>query len=242
MKHHHLVIAVGLLLFVCHISLSAYQADAPKEQPSVSVFASIDQTVARIRNDIASEKVDNNVQKVQFVKRVNGLLDVIYRSNERIREAAQTHPGSKIPAAYLDSLTFNSRLLNQIHGPYLKGSRERERILNLLTDIASDMTVKAQYTRSSLGAALRLVQAVVNTKDGDRDVAGLEVWYAPKALANTPAAYQRFEKFSTPTYSELAPGNYVMWSKKGDRVGDKVPVTLGREGQSRVEVDLQAPR
>lgn len=239
MRHHHLVKAAGLLLFMCHISLSAYQSRAPKEQPSVAVFASIDRTVARIRDDIASMKSGNGEQ---FVKRVKDLLDVIDRSNERIREVAQSRPGSKIPAVYLDSLNINSDLLNLIDESYPSRPKEKEEILNLLTDIASDMTVKAEYTRSSLGAALRLVQAVVHTKDGEQDVAGLEVWYAPKALANTPAAYQRFEKFSTPTYSELAPGNYVMWSKKGDKIGDKVPVTLGREGQSRVEVDLQAPR
>jgi hypothetical protein len=107
--------------------------------------------------------------------------------------------------------------------------------------VASDLEIKAAYIHSSRGTALRLVQVVVHTVKDSKELGGYEVWYVPKGWADDPGAFRRFGRLSSPTYTDLAPGNYLMWVQKGEVSAAKQTFSVGKQGKSRDELDLVTP-
>lgn len=143
----------------------------------------------------------------------------------------------QIPEAYLYSLRLDSNLLEQTRDRTANGIADLV-IVSSLELVANDLNMKATYIRSSRSSSLRLVEVLVHTVKSGRETGGYEVWYVPVGWVDEPGEHKRFGRLSSPTYSDLAPGNYFMWSRLDETEFKKTAISIGKNGRSRDEVDL----
>ena len=86
-----------------------------------------------------------------------------------------------------------------------------------------------------------MIEVTVHTKANGGVVPECEVWYVPKGLSNKKERCKKFDRNSSPTSHALPPGNYFMWAKRGEGVGERLPVSPGEDGRVDKIVDLRAP-
>jgi hypothetical protein len=102
--------------------------------------------------------------------------------------------------------------------------------------LAGDSRLLAQATGD-------LILVVANTKDRSGAIAnGYEVWYVPPALEDETDLYERFDRVSPDAKKNLPVAKYLMWTRAADgTLGERRPVRVGDDNQTRKEVDLPIP-
>lgn len=199
----------------------------------------------------AEDVFSNMRQSVEFLNRNTVELPFKAREKQRLRHGLNSISedldfietvalkGRKrqIPEAYLYSLRLDANLLEQMKDRTATGIADLV-IVSSLELVANDLNVKTTYIRSARSSSLRLVEVLVHTVKSGRETGGYEVWYVPVGWGDEPREYKRFGRLSSPTYSDLAPGNYFMWSRLNERQFQKTTISIGKNGRSRDEVDL----
>lgn len=140
---------------------------------------------------------------------------------------------------YRESLKQNQEALQRVFGPDL----EIEAKLEVCRAIAKDIEVKKVYAQKNPEAAFEPARVTVQTKNGEKEESGFQVWYVPKAWDTMTDRHKRFDKNSSPTDHKLAPGAYTMWTQVPAlcNAGNKQPISVGEYGQPEQTVDLPVP-
>jgi hypothetical protein len=225
-----------VLIVITTLTLSPRTSQGVKLQgvadPNEGMFIDIRNSV-----EFLNHKTIELAFKPREKERMNHALSTIIRDIDFIQTVALKGRMRQIPEAYLHSLRLNADLLQQVRRRTANGKADAF-ILDSLELVASDLNLKAQYIRSSRGSNLRLVEVLVHTLDDRKEVGGYEVWYVPVGWVDEPREYKRFGRLSSPTYMDLTPGNYLMWSRLKNRESEKTNISVGKNGRSRDEVDL----
>lgn len=226
-------VAVITLVISSLLSLRAVgQSSSPDVKQLSSVFESLRHSTSQLRDLIPGM----GFQRFE-IDNITAWLNSLDSNVEYLAEIARSQGNTKIPAQYDASLRSNARLLESLTR-YNSSATEKQKLYKVLGDVALDLQIKVIYSRSALGSAFRLVQIVVHTKEQDKEIGGYQVWYVPKGWADIKDQAKPFDRLSSPTYMELPPGNYVMWTHKAGNNSKFQPVSLGDDGRSRKEIDL----
>ena len=194
---------------------------------------------------------DQRVVLVEMSRAIDGLLggNVNVRNDEEREQLArlwsdmgrdhgvlnrfsQQHA---IPKEYRSSLVEDTEILQEI----ARGKTQPNETLQLCRDVAEDLQIKSAYARRA--SPFDPVIASVYTKNGTKEVSGLEVCYVKKGLLKRTDKHKTFDKQSSPTSAILPPGNYVMWSRHGKNCGPQKTVNLGEDGREKKSIDLGVP-
>jgi hypothetical protein len=115
--------------------------------------------------------------------------------------------------------------------------------LQLLRDIAQDVSIKAMHCRQS-GLASNQSVAVITKRNGLDEVKGLSVLYIAKFFQAKPEGHVReFAGFSSPALADLVPGVYILWSRANDgsnRTGQPKEIRIGA-GAPKGPIEVLAP-
>lgn len=201
-------------------------------QPS-SVFESLQRSTSRLR-ELTPKMGFQGAQ----AETISDWLRSIDSNVSYLYEIARAQPNMRMSAEYTASLSSDARLLESITIFKTHSAKERDRFYKVLDEVSSDLRIKVSYSRSALGSPFRLVQVLVHTRTQDKEVGGYQVWYVPKGWADVRDEAKPFDRLSSPTYMDLPPGNYLMWTHKRGRNSKRQPVSLGDDGRSRREIDL----
>jgi hypothetical protein len=224
--------AIGLLVFFPSFVAIGENEPTFLNQPT-SVFESLRHSTSLLKETTPRL----GFQGVE-AETVRGWLNSIDSNVSFLEGIAREQPNMQIPKDYTASLNLDSRLLNSITVLSSKHPQDNKRVYEALGDVASDLQIKVAYARSALGAAFRLVQVLVHTRKGDQEIGGYQVWYVAKGWADVQDEAKPFDRLSSPTYMDLPPGNYMIWTHKGQTNSKRQPVSLGDDGKSRREIDL----
>jgi hypothetical protein len=138
---------------------------------------------------------------------------------------------------YLESLRGDLRLLNRVNKP-----KQGEKPLSVLSDVASDVQLKADNCRNSADGLGKDIKVRVHTKASGKEIGGFEVYYVPRGLLDIKSAHDRFPRQSSPTDEKiLCPGRYAVWACKKGFSGQAVTQAIGGHGETRLEMDLEVP-
>lgn len=173
-------------------------------------------------------------------EKADTLLNDIVVAIAKIQETAKARASAPIPPEYLESLRLDAELLASAAAGASNSSAARKRMFEILRSVAEDLEAKVVFSEKLLGAGLRLVEFVVHTQKDGVESGGYEVWYVPRGWSDTPDKFRRSDQLSSPAIMNLAPGNYLVWLKKGDVATEKVTYTLGKDG-SRKEIVFPIP-
>jgi hypothetical protein len=160
-------------------------------------------------------------------------------------------PANAMPVAYARSLEeLDSMMLRCESDTALSA----ERRLEILEEVHADLVTKTSCAKArmaargfgadmpdgdSTGAKPGPFDDInVNVRTG---VDSCHVWYVLAGWWDTESRFQRFDRLSTPTSQKMTPGNYRIWTSKGDRKGEMLRVSLGSNGEFNREFDLGAP-
>jgi len=151
-----------------------------------------------------------------------------------------THPASTQYAMhddYLAALHGDLRALRK-----LKKEKDLPASLEALREIALDLQIKADNCRNSSDGLGKEIKVKVHTKADGKEVAGFNVYFAPRGLLDMKSAHDRFPRESSPTDEKiLNPGRYALWARKGGFTGKPETLTIGGHGETRLEVDIEVP-
>lgn len=229
---------IMLLILAVTPSFSTSQPLAKTNQVSSSseVFAGFHRSVSLLRERLRTFDLIEGEYKQATLHLAN-----IERSLNGIEIVAKRQPQATIPNLYLHTLTGQGALINELAKSQLPQKPHKTKLLRVLFEVDSDLDLKLNYAKSSLGAALRSVQVIVHTLRKGKDENDYEVWYVPKALIDNREYYAQFDRLSSPTDMGLPAGNYYIWAQKGDMLSEKKPVSLGNDNKSRREIDIPLP-
>jgi hypothetical protein len=223
---------LGVLILCIAFGFTSESKQAPKDQVQ-PVFESLHRSIA---------KLSLNTRRLGFqgveAETVERRLDSIESGVSLLEEIVRSQPNVRIPQEYTASLQLDAQLLANLTGLLTPDSASRSSVYAGLADVALDIDIKVTYARSALTAGLRLVQVVVHTTRVDKEVGGYQVWYVPKGWADVKDQAKPFDRLSSPTYMDLPPGNYLIWTLKGETKSTRQPISLGDDGRSRREIDL----
>ncbi|MEO8425964.1 MAG: hypothetical protein ABI651_02515 [Verrucomicrobiota bacterium] len=137
---------------------------------------------------------------------------------------------------YRQSLGFNADLLKSV-----EKENDHQNTLKVLKSVAADLKTKADNCRNSADGLGRTIEVTVRTKADGAEKTGYEVWFAPLMMLEVEKRHDRFYKQSSPTVRTLCPGVYGMWVKKKDARSVPVTLTIGGDGKTALEIDLEVP-
>jgi hypothetical protein len=211
------------------------------QQPSAPVPSNLE-TFDALRNSTA--KVRERAEQVSFNKtkkrQIDRLLNMISANTKKLNDTASLGTGATIPQEYLESLKLDAELLTTLAAGISNSSSTEDKVVDKLNQVNEDLEAKVVFSQMLMGAGLRLVEFIVTTKKDGKEIGGYEVYYVPLGWWDTPDKFRRADQPSSPAIMKLAPGNYLVWLKKGEMLTEKVPYTLGKEG-SRKEVVFPIP-
>jgi hypothetical protein len=203
----------------------SYQASGP--------FDSLDGSVSKLREVLALHFFQQR-EKEQLSTNLNA----IQRNSSFLREISRQVQQSPIPEEYARSLAMDAELLSRIANESPGTATLRAKAILVTREVAGDLSIKAEFVRSARSPGLRSVQVLIRTKNDKGEIGGYEVWYVPRGWADEESAWSRFYRLSSPTWMDLAPGNYIFWLQKADVRTKKTPVSVGVDGKSKIEIDL----
>jgi hypothetical protein len=102
-------------------------------------------------------------------------------------------------------------------------------IFDALKEVEQDVRAKSDHCKSTHGGIGDTVNLTVRTKLDNAEVGGWQIFYRLKC-DESGGDPETFPKISSPTKKALPPGRYLIWAKKGAKVSDKTPVTIGSSG------------
>jgi len=216
-----------------------------------SALVALDESVARLRTLL-------NADDIEAREAVNGLQQV--SAALLVEQQQQVSRGVDFFASrYVDSLRSLTQLLTEASAPPF----DAPRAIAALRDVKEDLNSKIQHLRrdppveeAGMAACNRgpcpqpiytvagAITVMVRTKRGNTQVGGWEVWYVQRGWANSQTKWRRFDSISdvqTPARQVITPGNYLMWTKQGERSGTRLLVPIGGGGRSEQTLDLLIP-
>jgi hypothetical protein len=216
----------GLLLLAIFVSLSSVDTAIAIQQRSEDIFSSMQTTVTALQN---SSKSLNSSAKEE--------LEIITAAIKDLERVSKANPVTARHPAYREALEMDAKLLQS-----LLNEEKSEVIVSKLSEVRSSLVLKVRFATSSKGSSLRLIQLIVKTMQGQREVGEYEVWYVPRGWADVADKYRRFDDLSSPAIKDLPAGNYLIWLQVTSKiVTERVPVTLGEDGKSKRRVTLSVP-
>lgn len=231
-RHKRLLYILLGITLLCPL-LTSSKGQTPNAS---SVFDAFNSSILKIRNAVKQISIDGG-QKAA----INELLSSIEQNIAFLRETARRQRSIPVPDEYIRALSHDAELLSALADQIVNQSFDVKMLNSALLELASDLTIKANYAKSSRSAALRLVRLYVYTRKGDSELTGYEVWYVPKAWEGVNSAHRRFDKLSSPTWMDVAPGNYIIWAQKAKLTTEKRPISVGSDDKSEKKFDLLVP-
>lgn len=217
------------LASLCVVPPSSLQAQVPKK-----AWSRDEAFNAMLRGVTNISAAESFVKENAAVKK---LLDGIAEQARSLKDIVPEQ--KKVAPEYLMSLTLNAYLVEKA-AALAKGADTHQEAVTILKEVNEDLKTKKRYG-GKYADVYGMVEVTVNTKKNGTDQGGCMVFYVPKALAADKGQYRKFDKESTPTSKKLAAGNYLFWTTKNDRIGEKTPVSPGDDKKDKMEVDIPAP-
>jgi len=153
------------------------------------------------------------------------------------RTRRRLYTGGVKSELYYQSLEGYRRRMKQV-----LRSPDVDEVQQVVADVAADMRLKASNCRQSEDGLGKDIIVRVRTLRGTEEVGGCEVWCVPRALLQFKNSHVRFPKVSSPAViSNLSAGNYLLWVIGDGVATDRVPQTIGGNGQKEVDIDLLVP-
>lgn len=196
-----------------------------------SVFVSFSETTASLRSKLGPKDKQNQQ-----------LLSQIDESVTYLREMVASGELRPVPEQYLKSLALDADLLAELAvQPRPQSDDQRKNFRERLETAADDLAIKVSHLRNPRkGPAM--VEVTVRARMNGQEANDYEVWFVPKGWANKDAIFKRFDRLTNqynPPRMFLAPGNYFLWLKKSPAKTERQPLTVGGDGSSKREVELQ---
>lgn len=232
-----IVSSIALLGVILSAPLNSFRAIGENRTANTNQLSSIFESLQRSTSQLRELTPRMGFESFE-ADNIKGWLNSLDSNIKYLAEIADSQTPTKIPPQYDASLRSNARLLETLTRYKSPSATDREKLFKGLGDVALDLQIKVTYSRSALGSAFRLVQIVIHTKKQDKEIGGYQVWYVPKGWAAVKDEAKPFDRLSSPTYMELSPGNYVMWTHKDGANSKSQPVSLGEDGRSKKEIDL----
>lgn len=134
---------------------------------------------------------------------------------------------------FAESLKANAEALRVV----LDAQTPAKRKLEICRGVERDLDAKASAVRAStIDGRGRDLAVTAYTLAGGREIAGCEVWFVPEAWKDERTRHRRFQRVSSPTAAELAPGYYLFWTRRNNKDGARVPITVSSGGRIDVPV------
>jgi len=228
-------LAAYLSLLFCFCSSALIQSRVTQLREHHEIFDSLRSSATTAKEQLEAVELS----KAQRSK-VQELSESIVANIEQLDAIAHSRKTARISAEYLESLKLDSELLNYTSSNLSQGKDGADKAVTALNEVAEDLKTKVIFSQNQMGTGLRLVEFIVHTKKDETELGGYEVWYVPRGWSDTPDKFRRSDRTSSPAIMKLAPGNYLVWLKKGQLVTEKTGYTLGLEG-SRKEIDFPIP-
>lgn len=218
------------LLLLCTSNLAVAQESLKKDSVDNKIFESIIKSASTLNITLGPSHSPSKRKLNDIQSNAKFLQDLFASTGE-----------SQLPPVYAQSLSLDAKILVRL----VKETRDRKyhksEVYADVQNVAVDLSIKVAHIKYSRGGAIKNIQVVVHTKRADQEVTGYEVWYVPKGWASEQSAFIRFDRVSSPTSMDLAPGNYFIWLQSGQTKTSRLPVKLGGDGKSRRDIDLIVP-
>ncbi len=168
-------------------------------------------------------KMDAEISKLQNVAQDHSLTQSYKQSIENV-------------AAALMRLAKDNK--EHSNASWFAGNEAVSRTEQVCSGIERDLRVKVKYATQKPNDPFSTISVTVRTLQNQQEAKGCEVWYVGIGWADLSDMYQRFPSLSSPTKEVLAPGNYAMWTKKDDKLGDRETITIDDTTDT---IELSAP-
>lgn len=162
---------------------------------------------------------------------------LLQQSSDDVTYLQTMSASQRLPDQYRESLAGSRALLRSLS---FGDVTTEEEFLRLMA-VSADLRTKAEHARQISTAAFKSVDVTVHTRKQGQEVSGYEVWYTPAAFRDG-SHNLRFEKYSSPTANQLAPGNYYIWARNvnSGTEGNQSLFPIG-QGKTYHDIDIDAP-
>lgn len=183
--------------------------------------------------------ISKNVKQIEEKNRDNKTIhEHAVQIDTKVSELTKVFADSKktnFSNQYLTSLVIYDEALTK----YANSSSDRpDKLVTVLQGLLDDLNAKLVFAKASRGSSGSEVSVTVKTIRNNKEESGFIVWFVPRAWLDTRAQYQRFDRASSPSIMDLAPGNYFIWAEKGDFKSPEQPLVLGADKKSRREIEI----
>ncbi len=162
---------------------------------------------------------------------------LLQQSSDDVKYLQTLSASQNLSEDYRKSLVLSKDML----GSLSLGEAKTESGFQRLMLVSADLRTKAEHAQRMSSAAFKSVDVTVHTRKQGQEVSGYEVWYAPAAFGDGSHDL-RFEKYSSPTGNQLAPGNYLIWARNAANGtnGNRQRFPIG-QGKTSHDIDIDAP-
>jgi hypothetical protein len=134
---------------------------------------------------------------------------------------------------YYGSLVADSKTLKQAQK--LSGVRLLESVRNIARDIQN----KATNCRNSADGLGKQISVTARTVQGNAEVPGFEIFYAPMALLGEKGEHKRFPALSSPTtHNNIPPGFYAIWLKRENSTNAYIAQDILSDRSGKCHLDI----
>lgn len=217
---------------LCFIFLFVIVADAQIQLPNTSsdvlkTLKGLNTYVDQIRNKNKNDEFIRNKAPLIILK-IKELQDIFSNSQE-----------DKLSKIYLESLVVYEIFFKKYAGTEIKPPDDK--LKNKFEELDKELNAKLVFAKASRGNISSSISVVIKTIRNGMEEGGYEVWYVPKGWADEKDHYQRFDNLSSPSIMDLPPGNYFIWTLKGNSKTEPRPLSLGEDKRSKRVIELNVP-
>ncbi len=222
-----------VLFFLLFVYGTSFGQKLPEKQVRTTVFDSFHSSL----NELKQRYIEKSEIESNIANSLGSIAD-----NVKFLEAVMSL-GKPVPKEYLESLALDAELLKRFARQEAESASELKALYEGLKEVELDLAIKVTGPRSG-GEVTRVVQVVVQARKDEQYLDAYEVWYVPRGWAKEATRFKPFDRLTNsknPTSMNLAPGNYFIWLKKGQPIGDRRPVSVGENGENKTELELPVP-
>jgi len=195
-------------------------------------------TFSRINTSVAALAKKWGTQHDEMVSSLNSISTnanfLRVKWDDWLKRNTYSKGSERFKDEYRESLGVDADLLKSV-----EKENNYQKTFKVLQSVAADLKTKADNCRNSADGLGRTIQVTVRTKSEGAEKTGYEVWFAPLAMLDIEKRHDRFYKQSSPTLRTLCPGVYAMWVKKKEARSAPVAMTIGGDGKTAIEIDLE---
>ncbi len=215
--------------------------DGEEDQPfTIDLEPAFGKDAAAYQNRAADLLIRNAVDSVRLVSDIEPHEWLILLRGY-LKEFRSLNTKKTVPDDYKSLLTNYQLRFNDIAKDGAVDDMEREELRELMLEIE-----KLARAANKQGDWPARITVVVLTKDNaGQPVDNLEVWFGAPGYITDKSKHKRFERWSTPTWRDLIPVRWLLWTQNPEdsrRRGPVTPLDLSDVRKKAEIVDLQAPR